>query len=63
MPGMRGTELATRLRMMRPGVRVLFMSAYAPEVEQGETLKDVTLLQKPFSAEALTREVRTVLDR
>jgi len=63
MPGMHGPELATRLRMMRPGVRVLFISAFAPEAMPGETLKDATLLQKPFSTEMLTREVRLVLDR
>jgi hypothetical protein len=49
--------------MMRPGVRVLFMSGYAAEAMTHETLKDAALLQKPFPPAVLTRAVRLVLDR
>ena len=63
MPGMQGPELATSLRLMRPGVRVLFMSGYAAEAMTTDTLKDAALLQKPFSAAILSRAVRLVLDK
>jgi signal transduction histidine kinase len=63
MPGMHGPELATRLRLLRPGIRVLFMSGYAAEAVTNETLKDAALLEKPFSPAALTRAVRVALDR
>jgi signal transduction histidine kinase/ActR/RegA family two-component response regulator len=63
MPGMQGPELATRLRFMRPGLRVLFMSGYAAEAVTSDTLKRATLLEKPFLPGALTRAVRRALDR
>jgi signal transduction histidine kinase len=63
MPNMQGPELAAKVRMMRPGVRVLFMSGYAAEAMTHETLKDAALLQKPFPPAVLTRAVRLVLDR
>jgi hypothetical protein len=63
MPGMQGPELATRLRHMRPGLRVLFMSGYAAEAVTNETLKGAALLEKPFMPAVLTRAVRLVLDR
>jgi CheY-like chemotaxis protein len=63
MPGMQGPELATRLRSMRPGLRVLFMSGYAAEAVTSETLKETALLQKPFKPAVLSRAVRLVLDQ
>src|ERR1700722_16360828 len=36
MPGMRGTELARRFQLARPGVPVVMMSGYAPEPIPGE---------------------------
>jgi two-component system, cell cycle sensor histidine kinase and response regulator CckA len=63
MPGMQGPELATVLRARRPALRVLFMSGYAADRLMVEALKDSSLLKKPFSAAALTRAVREVLDR
>ena len=64
MPGMNGTELADELRLLHPGLRVLFMSGYedgqvdTEEVEGGDT----GFLPKPFSTEALRGTVRGVLD-
>ena len=62
MPGMKGPELANRLRMMRPGVRVLLISGYAADVVTPEDLKEATLLSKPFSPAALTGAVRAILE-
>ncbi len=63
MPGMKGPELARRLRAARPSIRVLLMSGYAAEVVTEDDLKEATLLSKPFTAGVLTKAVRTVIDR
>ncbi len=65
MPGLGGADLARRLRVLRPDMRVLYISGYA---DQGPSVReasgpDAVLLQKPFSAETLAEKVRAVLDR
>jgi CheY-like chemotaxis protein len=62
MPGMTGTELAARLRALRPGTRVLLMSGYAADMVTDQDLKDAPLLAKPFSPAALIKAVRAALD-
>lgn len=63
MPGMTGPELAARIRELRPGLPVVFMSAYAPEraFPGGRTPEDAMFLEKPFSAVALAGKVREAL--
>ena len=62
MPGLKGPELAARLRAMRPGIRVMLMSGYAADVVTPSDLKEALLLAKPFSAATLLKAVRSVLD-
>ena len=62
MPGMKGPELAGRLRALRPGVKVLLMSGYAADVVTPGDLMDATMVSKPFSPKALNRAVRNALD-
>jgi signal transduction histidine kinase/CheY-like chemotaxis protein len=62
MPGMKGPELAVRLRAQRPGLRVLLMSGYAADVVTAADLREAALLSKPFSTAALSRAVRQALD-
>jgi signal transduction histidine kinase/CheY-like chemotaxis protein len=62
MPGMKGPELATRLRAARPSIRVMLMSGYAADVVTGEDLKNATMLAKPFSPADLVQTVRDILD-
>ncbi len=62
MPGMKGPDLAKRLKTLRPTTRVLLMSGYAAEVVTSADLKDALLLSKPFSPAALTRAVRAAID-
>ena len=62
MPGLKGPDLADRLRAMRPGIRVLLMSGYAADVVTPADLKEATLLSKPFSTATLLTAVRDVLD-
>jgi CheY-like chemotaxis protein len=63
MPGMKGPDLAKRLKLLRPTMRVLLMSGYAADVVTSADLKDSPLLPKPFSPASLTRAVRAALDR
>ena len=62
MPGIKGPELADRLRQLRPGIRVLLMSGYAADIVTADDLKEATLLSKPFSPAALDKAVRSVLE-
>jgi DNA-binding response OmpR family regulator len=62
MPGLKGPELADRMRAMRPGIRVLLMSGYAADVVTPNDLKEAKLLSKPFAPAALLSAVRAVLD-
>jgi two-component system cell cycle sensor histidine kinase/response regulator CckA len=65
MPEMGGRELADRLRAVYSDIKVLFLSGYTDEavVRHGMLDTGAAFLQKPFSAAALTRKVRELLDR
>jgi PAS domain S-box-containing protein len=64
MPHMGGRELAERLRLACPGMKVLFLSGYAEEgvVGQGAVEAGAAFLQKPYSPASLAAKVRQVLD-
>ena len=64
MPQMGGRELAERLRELRPGIRVLFMSGYTDDVvvRRGISRATSAFIQKPFAMSAFTRKVRDTLD-
>jgi PAS domain S-box-containing protein len=64
MPQMGGKELAERLSATRPEIKVLFVSGYTDNaiVHKGVLDPEVAFIQKPFSAVALARKVRAVLD-
>ncbi|MCI0434046.1 MAG: PAS domain S-box protein [Gemmatimonadetes bacterium] len=64
MPGMNGRDLADRINVMRPGVRVLFMSGYSAEAvaQHGVLAEGASFLEKPFSPDGLLRKVREMLD-
>ena len=63
MPGMNGGELAGRLRRLRTGIRVVFMSGYSAEAvaTHGVLSPGSTFLQKPFSVEELLERLRDAL--
>jgi PAS domain S-box-containing protein len=65
MPGVSGRELAKRLTLRQPNMRVLYMSGYTFNViAQGGMLEDgMAFLQKPFTPSTLAEKVREVLDR
>ncbi|HSN03440.1 MAG TPA: PAS domain S-box protein [Nitrospira sp.] len=64
MPQMSGPEVAEKLLMVRPDMKVLYMSGYPdhPVFSQGGIKRDTAFLQKPFTPTALAEKVREVLD-
>jgi len=64
MPLMSGPELARRLALPRPEMKVLCMSGYTDDsiVRHGVLETGVAFVQKPITPALLTRRVREVLD-
>lgn len=62
MPRMRGPELAKRLKVIRPSLRIVYMSGYL-EFNQGngDFLEEGFFLQKPFSRDTLVSDVGNAL--
>jgi two-component system, cell cycle sensor histidine kinase and response regulator CckA len=65
LPGMQGRELAERLLASHPHLKVLYMSGYTRNAiaHSGRLDEGINFLEKPFTAEALVRKVREVLDQ
>jgi CheY-like chemotaxis protein len=65
MPEMGGRELGQRMSLLEPKLPILYMSGYTGEdvVRRGLLEAGSPFLQKPFSAEALGRKARDMLDQ
>lgn len=65
LPRLSGPELAHRLRVLRPGLEVLFMSGYDDGrlVERGTAEGRVNLLVKPFAIDQLIERVAALTRR
>jgi CheY-like chemotaxis protein len=65
MPRLGGVELAQRLRLQRPHVKVLYISGYSDEalLRQEGLPAGADFLQKPFTPQVLSCKVREVLDK
>jgi PAS domain S-box-containing protein len=65
MPQISGFDLAKRLVVLHPEMKVLFMSGYADNaiIQHGVFKKGLNFIQKPFSINELTRKVREVLEK
>jgi CheY-like chemotaxis protein len=64
MPVMGGRELAARLSLMYPQLKILFTSGYTDdEILKGGTMEPGrSFIQKPFTPESLLRTARAMLD-
>ncbi|HSQ66038.1 MAG TPA: PAS domain S-box protein [Polyangiaceae bacterium] len=65
MPRLDARKAFERMRAIRPDVRVVFMTGYAPESTRISELLEgmhTQLLQKPFTAKQLAETVRTAID-
>jgi len=65
LPQMSGLSLAHKIAAIHPGIRILYFSAYTSDRildDQWEIRPGVGFLHKPFTAEAMARAVRTLLD-
>jgi signal transduction histidine kinase len=63
MPRMNGSELSRRLKRIRPGIRVAFVSGYSEfsAGDTGQSNPEGPILQKPFSPVSLVEIVREAL--
>jgi signal transduction histidine kinase/ActR/RegA family two-component response regulator len=64
MPGLGGRELVRQLAVMRPEMKVLYISGYSDEAitQHGVLDPGTAFLQKPFTPDRLASKVREVLD-
>lgn len=64
MPEMSGKEVAERIAFGRPETKILYMSGFTAHViaRHGVLEPGIELIEKPFTADALTARVRQVLD-
>jgi PAS domain S-box-containing protein len=63
MPGMGGLDLARRLRELRPGIKLLFMSGYGTQLDDhGGYGPGTAFIQKPFTPAGLNVKLRELLE-
>ncbi|MGH8066134.1 MAG: ATP-binding response regulator [Candidatus Entotheonellia bacterium] len=64
MPQMTGPELTQRVSPLRPQMKVLYVSGYTSDALNQRNMMEpgTAFLQKPFTPDALARQVRAVLD-
>jgi PAS domain S-box-containing protein len=64
MPKLSGREMAERLKLLNPGLRVLFMSGYTEDMIVPQVVESASskFLTKPFGLAALTKKIRELLD-
>ncbi len=64
MPVYSGRELAEKLLLLRPQLKVLYMSGYTDNIiaHHGVLKPGTAFLQKPFTPDGLVQKVRAVLD-
>jgi PAS domain S-box-containing protein len=64
MPGMNGRELAQKLRIQRPDMKVLYVSGFADRAfDEGHPSGPEAFMEKPFEFDELVRKIREMLQR
>ncbi|HVF93388.1 MAG TPA: PAS domain-containing protein [Sphingomonas sp.] len=63
LPGLNGRQLADAARLLRPGLKILFMTGYAENaaVSGGFLEPGMELLTKPFAIEALVQKLQAMV--
>jgi two-component system, cell cycle sensor histidine kinase and response regulator CckA len=64
MPGMNGRQLAEKLLLIRPKIKILFTSGYTENAiaHHGIIEKDLNFIGKPYSSHDLAHKIRQLLD-
>ena len=64
MPGINGRQLADKLSVIRPEIKVLYASGYSEDViaTHGVLDEGIAFLGKPYSPQSLAKKVREVLE-
>jgi DNA-binding response OmpR family regulator len=65
LPGMNGSELARRLKALRPAMQVLFTSGYSRDViaEHGVLEQSTAYIAKPYTPGELSAKVGELLSK
>jgi len=63
MPGMNGVELTQAVRVLRPGVGMVYMSGYTADMiaHHGVLAQGVIFVQKPFDARSLSAKIQEAI--
>ena len=63
LPGMNGRQLAEQARLLRPDLKVLFITGYAENAAFGNGHLDpgMQMMTKPFAVDVLGKRIRTML--
>jgi two-component system, cell cycle sensor histidine kinase and response regulator CckA len=64
MPGMDGHELSRKLRLIKPSLKVFYMSGYVDDPATIEAMSQpgIFFLSKPFTSDEFTRKLAAALD-
>ncbi len=64
LPGQNGRQLADAAKLLRPALKVLFMTGYAHNIEVGNgsaMAAGMEIITKPFSLDGLAKKIRTMM--
>ncbi len=65
LPGLNGRQLADHARLVRPDLKVLFITGYAEQaaMASGFLVPGMEMVTKPFAIEDLTLRIRKIIER
>jgi CheY-like chemotaxis protein len=65
LPGLNGRQLADAARLLRPGLKVLFMTGYAENaaIAGGFLAPGMEMMTKPFAIDALADKIKSIIER
>jgi CheY-like chemotaxis protein len=65
LPGLNGRQLADHARLMRPHLKVLFITGYAEQaaIASGFLAPGMEMITKPFAIEDLAVRIREIIER